>query len=275
MKSRFIKVVSTLTVLSCCVSAIPLQAPAAIVQATTTATNPLTTGEEQTEALHPKMINQTTGETMDASQINFQPDIYLNDKFGEGQNVNVNKSINLFGQNSEKNVELSNVPDAYEFLMIVVESDPYDNGAGQQVTQTKEVSQVIKIGNAYYGLVKDTQQDYIKFSDPSTQLKAIYNRYLRVGFENHTSIVNAANPNDVNETGETLTYPYQYSFSKSGENIIQGVSEYSTEELTSGTLTDQHRKDGIVLEGKEGYLDNKMYLIPDYKPIHFSRPGFS
>ena len=141
MKSKLIKVVSTLTVLSCCVSAIPLQAPAAIVQATTTATNPLTTGEEQTEALHPKMINQATGEEFDQSIINYQAEIFLNDKFGEGKNAKISNSINLFGKNSVKD---PNTPDAYEFQRVLLTSDADATGK----KYTKEIEQISKIGDS-------------------------------------------------------------------------------------------------------------------------------
>lgn len=249
MKSRFIKVVSTLTVLSCCVSAIPLQAPAAIVQATTTATNPLTTGEEQTEALHPKMINQATGEEFDQSIINYQAEIFLNDKFGEGKNAKISNSINLFGKNSVKD---PNTPDAYEFQRVLLTSDADATGK----KYTKEIEQIIKIGDSYYGLVKGTQQDYLKFSSQD-QIQIIYNRFLRVGFKKSDS---------------ASDYILNSSSTGTGQ-IISGITSITPAEVTNG-INESHTKDGFFVVNSS-YVDSRLYYIPDFKSVEFSRPAFT
>lgn len=250
MKSKLIKVVSTLTVLSCCVSAIPLQAPAAIVQATTTATNPLTTGEEQTEALHPKMINQATGEEFDQSIINYQAEIFLNDKFGKDLNDSLTKSINLFGPN---NVKDESIPDTYEFKKIMVTSDADASGK----TYTREIEQVIKVGGVYYALVKGTQQDYLKFTNEN-QIQIIYNRYIRVGFE---------------RTATASDFITSQGSVASDRQIISGISGISPLEAQNG-INEDHEANGFYTYNDK-YADKKLYYLPDFKSIQFARPAFN
>lgn len=206
--------------------------------------NTIVKAETGTEFLQPIMVRQKNGEEIIGTEVGYQPNVYLNVPFGQGANANLTKDINL-PISGGNNVELESVPDAYKFQKIVVQSDD-ENGHSYM----KEVTKVIKVGNVYYGLIKDeagkNKQDYLKFTNPH-QLKIVYDRYLRVGFK------------------KTLTTNYTY-VNPSG--ILADITK-----ATSATLDETQREKGFYLEDAN-YVDQRMYYLPDNQPLRFSRPGF-
>lgn len=217
--------------------------PAVTLPVVSAAETPLTVGEAEDKAFHPEMINQATGEKMNASELHFQPEIFLNDRFGEGKNAKVTSNINLVGKN---NVVDASIPDAYEFIKVMVTSDP----DSQNQTYTKEIDQIIKVGGSYYALIKGTQHDYFKFSNEN-QIKIVYNRYLRIGFEK------GANFSD---------------YIKTNNQIIPNLTQVTPAEESSN-LNDDHAKNGFFV-ANSSYADGKFYYIPDFKSVQFARAGF-
>lgn len=192
----------------------------------------------------PEILNAQTSEVLDPEKTGYRPTIKLGVKFGEGENQSIGKDINMPTKNK---VNLPNVADGCKFVKAIVVSDK-ENG-GRTVDQNngknyiKEVEKVIKIDNAYYALIKGSKQDYLKLTNPK-QLKLIYDRYLRVGFKKSESASNYL-------------------------DSIQIMSGY-TPVIPPG-VTDEQFREGFYEKGTN-YVDGKMYYVPDYKSIKFSRP---
>lgn len=241
MKARAVKIGAALLAFMCCVGVGLPAVTLPVVSAATEST--LTVGEDENKVFHPEMINQATGEKMDASELHFQPEIYLNDRFGTEKNAKVTSNINLVGKN---NVVDASIPDAYEFIKVMVTSDP----DSQNQTYTKEIEQIIKVGGSYYALIKGTQHDYLKFSNEN-QIKIVYNRYLRIGFEK------SANFSD---------------YIKTNNQIIPNLTQVTPAEESSN-LNDNHAKNGFFV-ANSSYADGKFYYIPDFKSVQFARLGF-
>lgn len=251
MNRRWFQSICTAAVVTCCMSALPIQSGQAVVHALSLESNQTyTTGEEQETPLLPKMMNQATGEEFDQSIVHYQPKIYVNDLFGQGKNTKIASSINLFGINNVKDTE---TPDAYEFKHAYVTSDPDEKGQ----TVTKEISQVIKLKGQYYALIKGTKQDYVKFSSEK-QISVSYNRYLRIGFDRSQS------------ASQYITTAGQ---SSSDVQIIAGMTMITPVEASEG-ISEKHEKQGFYVY-HSAYADQKLYYIPDFMSVQFARPAFT
>lgn len=201
--------------------------------------------ESKVEFITPKLMNQSTGQMIDQDHAHYHPKIYLDATFGQtGKNENIGKDINLYSTNS---VFLNNIPDAYRFIRVVVQSDVI-NGR----SYTKEISKVIKIGSSYYGLIKGTTQDYLKFSHPEEQLIMVYNRYLMIGFK------------------ESVGASHFNYLDNDNQGVLSGLTP-----ITPGGITEEQFQKGYYIKGQQEYLDKRLYFIPDFQAIRFSRVGIS
>lgn len=203
-------------------------------------------GEVNTNiTLKPRLLNQATGELFDPNVIRYQPEIYLNDVFGTGKNIAISSSINFF---DTKNVNLPDVPDAYQFKKIVVTSDK--DAAGK--TYTREIDQVIKLGDSYFARIKGTIQDYLKFTNQN-QITIVYNRFLRIGFK----------------TGVESS---PYLMADGTNQILAGIQGILPTEKQNGISSEKERNGFSIYNAN--FADNRLYYLPDFKTIQFARPGF-
>lgn len=229
------KVVALLGIIFLCANLLPSKRYI-VAQDTTEVTD-----NSQQQALTPKLINESTNEELNKQAANYYPVIYLNDSFGTGKNSSIGKDINFYSKN---NVDLQNVPDAYRFSKVVVKSDEINGHSF-----TKEISKVIAVNGSYYGLIKGTTQDYLKFSNPSEQLMIVYTRYIKVGFK---------------ETSGS------HFIKKDGTGIVSDLTA-----LTPGGPNEEQLKNGFYINAQSAYTDQRLYVIPDFKSINFSREGIT
>lgn len=244
-KSYLFKSVLTLTLGMSVLTSFPIVEIGSVVLAND---GVVITDDTQNQGLVPKLINQATDEEMNPDEIRFHPVIYLNDVFGEGKNIEVTKSINFF---SDNNVNKENVPDSYQFLKVVVKSDPSPKDGKEYI---KEIDRVLRIDGIYYARIKGTAQDYLKFTDQK-QLMVIYNRFLRIGFKDTSA--SSSQTQYINQNG-----------------ILNSLTGFTPKEKYDG-LTSEHLQNGFYIAGQQDFVDGRLYIIPDFKSVQFSRKGFT
>lgn len=218
----------------------------------------------EADYLVPQVINEATGDPIDISQSGYEFKIYLDDAtgkndFGKGQNAQIGKHINL-GEGAAGSISVREIPDAYYFVKVLVESDAYGKDTqGKLKKHVREVDRIIKIHDTYYGRLKGTTQDYISFSNQK-QVKLVYRRFLRVGFLEDKGSAKAGD-----EVSRFSKVPNQTS--------ILDTTVYTNFGGSGEPTKDQLEKGFSVVDDR--FADGRLYYIPDYQSIRFFRPGFS